>query len=568
MRASPTPAPAPPPPPPSPILDESSILITTVVEKSYEPIDVTKSWVLGRMPVDQIGPQNSNWNRIKQAKWIFVCGKSYDSKFCCVAVHEDYLPWLRRLGLKFEIPLPLEPEVGIRIRGSYTAAINAEERCFNDAVNAIITGCDPGLGSRYRELVPLRLRGTLEWVIVSHEVLEDSMVRTKFVQNLFFIVLNVLNDYETPLALELLGKSENELLETFWKVGNIRGWRPKRHLVDADDLHWVSVLRFVIQFSNGRENFLEGYYDLESTPIQNATLCSVFMSIAASKPFGSFDVQKMRNALSKSKVFDTVDVSKLEIGTWTLKLGNLLPFGNIQYAVLPNMIQGGLGSEQLNLVRVQIAHIYQQYPFFNRRENDVLVLLTSGLINSIVRRVVTEWSLSNDGRSTFEGMINNLQGPQTCEDLGLNLAALLCYRRLRGVQDTPRTTNGSYLLDFDALLNFKPLYNEQATLEQMMLSFLRVLKTFKGRFQDLHRFLTATLGMEDTPVLHPLDGYSDQYFNRRIEYRPGHDGAFEKAKLQALMKFIDLNPVETGTDDDNDWDTVSLVGKTEKLGIK
>jgi hypothetical protein len=214
------------------------------------------------------------------------------------------------------------------------------------------------------------------------------------------------------------------------------------------------------------------------------------------------------------------------------------------------------------------AHIYQQYPFFNRRENDVLVLLTSGLINSIVRRVVTEWSLSNDGRSTFEGMINNLQGPQTCEDLGLNLAALLCYRRLRGVQDTPRTTNGSYLLDFDALLNFKPLYNEQATLEQMMLSFLRVLKTFKGRFQDLHRFLTATLGMEDTPVLHPLDGYSDQYFNRRIEYRPGHDGAFEKAKLQALMKFIDLNPVETGTDDDNDWETVSLVGKTEKLGIK
>jgi hypothetical protein len=189
MRASPTPAPAPPPPPPSPILDERSILITTVVEKvglsrfiedqlftlsqqSYEPIDVTKSWVLGRMPVDQIGPQNSNWNRIKQAKWIFVGGKSYDSKFCCVAVHEDYLPWLRRLGLKFEIPLnPLEPEVGIRIRGSYTAAINAEERCFNDAVNAIITGCDPGLGSRYRELVPLRLRGTLEWVIVSHEVL-------------------------------------------------------------------------------------------------------------------------------------------------------------------------------------------------------------------------------------------------------------------------------------------------------------------------------------------------------------------------------------------------------------
>jgi hypothetical protein len=214
------------------------------------------------------------------------------------------------------------------------------------------------------------------------------------------------------------------------------------------------------------------------------------------------------------------------------------------------------------------AHIYHQHPSFKRTENDVLVLLTSSLIDSIVRRVVTEWALSKDGRSAYEGIINNLRRPQTCEDLGLNLAALLCYRRLLGGQGTPRTTNGSYLMDFDALLNFNPLYNEQATLEQMILSFLRILKTFKGRFQNLHQFLAATLGMEDTPVLHHCDGFSDRYWALRIEFGPGHDGVIERTKLQALMKFImELNLAETGTDDDDDWLAVPLVGETEKLGI-
>ncbi len=162
----------------------------------------------------------------------------------------------------------------------------------------------------------------------------DPTLRTAFVQNLFFILLNVLKDYETPLALELLGKSEHELLETFRKVRDICNWRPKRHLANAaEDLHWVSILRFVWEFSGARKNFLEGHCDPESTAIQNTSLCSIFMGSAASKPFGSFDVQKMRNALSKSKVFAAVDVSTLAIGTLTVEMMEFLPFGNMQYTV-------------------------------------------------------------------------------------------------------------------------------------------------------------------------------------------------------------------------------------------
>jgi hypothetical protein len=161
----------------------------------------------------------------------------------------------------------------------------------------------------------------------------DPTLRTKFVQNLYFIVLNALNNYETPLALELLGKSEHELLETFRQVRDIRGFRPKRHLVNAEDLHWVSILRFVWEFSGARKKFVGEHYDPESTATQNVTLCSVFMGVATSKPFGSFDVQKMRNALSKSKVFATIDVSTLAIGTLTVEMMKILPFGNMQHTV-------------------------------------------------------------------------------------------------------------------------------------------------------------------------------------------------------------------------------------------
>jgi hypothetical protein len=97
-------------------------------------------------------------------KGIFVSGKSYDNTFYRVAVYEDYLPCLQLSGLKFELPSnPLEPEEAeIRVRGSYLAVINAEERCLDDAFDAIITGYSPGLESRYCELVPQRLQGALE----------------------------------------------------------------------------------------------------------------------------------------------------------------------------------------------------------------------------------------------------------------------------------------------------------------------------------------------------------------------------------------------------------------------
>jgi hypothetical protein len=90
-------------------------------------------------------------------KGVFIGSKSYDNTFYRVAVYKDYLPWLQLSGLKFELSLnPLKPEEAeIRVRGSHVAVINAEEWFLDDTIDVILTGCDPGLESRYRELVPL-----------------------------------------------------------------------------------------------------------------------------------------------------------------------------------------------------------------------------------------------------------------------------------------------------------------------------------------------------------------------------------------------------------------------------
>jgi hypothetical protein len=153
-----------------------------------------------------------------------------------------------------------------------------------------------------------------------------------------FISLNLLDDYDKPPVLELLGKDQCEVLQAFRETHrNLSNWSPRISVAkfetrnrskesDDIDFHRISVLRSVLEFSGGRENFLQKHFDPEYSPIYNANLCSALIDISGSNPFGKFDVRKMRNILSKSKLFANDDISTLEIGTWTIQMMKLLPF--------------------------------------------------------------------------------------------------------------------------------------------------------------------------------------------------------------------------------------------------
>ena len=162
-------------------------------------------------------------------------------------------------------------------------------------------------------------------------------------------------------------------------------------------------------------------------------------------------------------------------------------------------------------------------------------------------------------------MIKDVQKAQTNEQLGLTLVALLRYRRIPTLMHTAKPINGSYLLDFDALINGKPLDNTQATLECMIISVFRVLKSYKFNFRNFRRFLATAVDTNiATPILHPFHAFLDEYWARRIRLQWTHGGAFRAMGLQHVMEMTaGLRVSEEGNGEE--WVMVPLADSMRKL---
>jgi hypothetical protein len=128
----------------------------------------------------------------------------------------------------------------------------------------------------------------------------------------------------------------------------------------------------------------------------------------------------------------------------------------------------------------------------------------------MVEGALGEWVASADGGRVYERIIKDIQGPQPKEQLILNLAALLCYQRLFSpTPDTNQPIKGSYLGDFDAILNREHLSNARTVSEYMILLVLRAFYTVKDN-EKMRTFLASVIDTQ-FPVLEPFHEYSDQY---------------------------------------------------------
>lgn len=193
------------------------------------------------------------------------------------------------------------------------------------------------------------------------------------------------------------------------------------------------------------------------------------------------------------------------------------------------------------------AHLCHEQPSLQRPENNILVLLIWSSIESMVNRVLVEWVTSDDGWSVYERILRDVQDSQTTAQLGLILAGLLGYQRLLPFtpNDTTRPIKGSYLADFDAIVNGDPLSNQRTVFERMAFSFLRVLDTFKDDHHNTRRLLVIVLDT-NTPLLDSLDGISDQYWIRRMKDGLTHEDAFEMVGHHHLVE----ETVGLGMDED------------------
>lgn len=155
-----------------------------------------------------------------------------------------------------------------------------------------------------------------------------------------FLGLCLLNDYDNPSAVELLGKDQDELLQVFRKLRKDLSTSPPRNSVanfetkarstnaqNCAEYHSISLLRCLLEFSGGREDFLQHKFDPSYTAIDNARLYGSLLDITGSNPFGNFDSQKMRKALLRSKVFTKDDISTLDVAQLSDRMMACLPIG-------------------------------------------------------------------------------------------------------------------------------------------------------------------------------------------------------------------------------------------------
>jgi len=137
----------------------------------------------------------------------------------------------------------------------------------------------------------------------------------------------------------------------------------------------------------------------------------------------------------------------------------------------------------------------------------------------------------------YQRLIENLWLQQTPKEFALILAALLCRERPLPYtkNDTAQPVWGSYVVDFDAILNGEDIKDRRMVFEQMILSLLRVLYTLNTSEETVR--LLAEILDKDASILEPLDGFADQYCARKLQGQD-HNRAFEDAR-KGLLKSVE-----------------------------
>jgi len=108
--------------------------------------------------------------------------------------------------------------------------------------------------------------------------------------------------------------------------------------------------------------------------------------------------------------------------------------------------------------------------------------------------VICKWANSEDGQNLYEQLARDVQGSQNVQQLALNMAALMNYRRLRPDHwdNTYQPITGSYLVDLNTLFHGHSLENSERVAEQMFFAFVRVLHRM-GQHKELVVFLNTVL---------------------------------------------------------------------------
>ncbi|KAH8591851.1 hypothetical protein B0O99DRAFT_577815 [Bisporella sp. PMI_857] len=288
----------------------------------------------------------------------------------------------------------------------------------------------------------------------------------------------------------------------------------------------------MLMYARGSDNMSHSI-DLDFTAKENADIYGSLVDITVLGHFGSFDSDKIRKALSKSKLFRSIALS-LNIAEMTRAMKSSFFIGYPQgYLNLPPDLLHELSVGEIKGIQALMSHTYRVQPSLCQPENNVLILLCwSSMVQSPHHQRLSEWATSNDGRALYRQMCDSILGSQTLLQFSLTLSGLLCYQKLLPSlsEDSLQPSTGYYLADFNELLKGKCLGNERTVYSRMVFSFLRAFDSL-NEYQKVPQFLVTALD-ENTPGLHILDGISDAYWLCRIQERLDHRDAFIMTQQQ------------------------------------
>jgi hypothetical protein len=145
---------------------------------------------------------------------------------------------------------------------------------------------------------------------------------------LVLLALSLLEDYNTPSAIQLLEKDQDGVLQAFRKDSTdlFKATSAKFQTRKAE-AQLNGLTRRLLIFAGGPEDVHQLNFDQEFTPIDNHNLLGSLASVTGSNSFRNFDLQAILSALYKSKAITNEYIVTLDIAEFISKLMTLLPIG-------------------------------------------------------------------------------------------------------------------------------------------------------------------------------------------------------------------------------------------------
>ncbi len=148
-----------------------------------------------------------------------------------------------------------------------------------------------------------------------------------------FIGLNLLGDYNSPAALELLAKDQASLLRVFRACQRHQCealLRPptSAEIPSSTELHKISLVRSLFELSNCTIDARPHELHPEHTVDDNLDFYGSLVEVTGANCFGNFDPAQMHDALLKSSVFkNDPHTPLLDIVAWSRQIMEHIPIG-------------------------------------------------------------------------------------------------------------------------------------------------------------------------------------------------------------------------------------------------